>query len=89
MIGLLAPRTGLAGSVAEARAGTGVVAGRAGSGGRSAATTGQPVPGVRSARVGPETAWRLPRQVLSASMGDMLRVLRLCSVFEPRELPPA
>lgn len=27
--------------------------------------------------------------VLSASMGGMLRVLRLCSVFEPRELSPA
>src|SRR5215472_2161033 len=27
--------------------------------------------------------------VLSGSMGAMLRVLRLCSVFEPRELSPA
>ena len=46
--------------------------------------------GAAQACAGPLVARKPPRRgVLSASMGGMLRVLRLCSVFEPRELTPA
>jgi hypothetical protein len=46
--------------------------------------------GVASAYAGPLVVREPPRRgVLSASMSGMLRVLRLCSVFEPRDLTPA
>src|SRR5206468_3649534 len=49
---------------------------------------------LRAARAATASAPTVSRKaaapgVLSASMGGMLRVLRLCSVFEPRDLTPA
>jgi hypothetical protein len=73
-----------------AGAGTGFAGSRAGpgSGGRPAAQTGSAGAWRRRALAGGCLAASAP-PVLCASMGGMLRVLRLCSVFEPRELSPA
>jgi glycogen(starch) synthase len=52
---------------------------------------GQPVPGAIGPGWGRRLVWLAATAppVLCASISGMLRVLRLCSVFEPRELSPA